>query len=107
MGKVCGFWGNFNGKIDEGVEIPKPRQLKADFENELGQVYEFNEGSCKFQAGPGDISKCANAQNYRLLCEKILKSPFSKCTIDKSSIIDSCIYDMCVMVDLKPEQIQG
>ena len=54
MGKVCGFWGNFNGKIDEGVEIPRPRQLKADFEKELGKVYEFHGGSCKFQAGPGD-----------------------------------------------------
>ena len=64
MGKVCGFWGNFNGKIDEGVEVPRSRQLKADFERELGKVHEFHGGSCKFQAGPGDISKCSNAQKY-------------------------------------------
>ena len=69
MGKVCGFWGNYNGKIDEGIEVPKASQEKSDFERELGLLHEFHGGSCKLEgAKPVETARdeqCDNAGEYR------------------------------------------
>ena len=91
-GKVCGFWGNFNGKLDEGVEIQRKHQSKRDFETELGQKYVYHGGTCDIQPGPADISKCEKFEEYRkrrisslehlyLLFTSVLRSHITRDTI--------------------------
>ena len=114
--KVCGIFGNWNGVND--VELPdnadgtrRRGASKREYEQLLMEEFIFPEASVdqtfefvdqEFDCStPVVYDDCPEDDElvYRAICEEINGTPFDHCELDRSEVIEECVFDLCLGID--------